>query len=317
MKKTKIMPTTPTIKIVASDGIVWCDTCFSIRHTDVALSPTCACGGRWMLTELINIDDLSDDIKVHRNKIAAELSRHGLDVPVNVDVALMKADAIDIEMEKTKRHEAIMAAYRKADNAYYSAWSNGKIKDKKQKMPDDVKAMLKAKRNKLPQPKDLEPLMKVSLATVKKATPTGVRDLYFKVYGAEAGGNLTVERMRASIAEAIRELMSVGKMPSEPEGTEEREASQAALVAPNPPKAKRESAKKRAVYEDSTAQAEKEAKYPWAIKGSWRQDPEHPGSTILDIKCTLCGAARTIHLADLFQVKLCVSCRKSSKSKKA
>jgi hypothetical protein len=268
-----------------------------------------------MLTELINVDDLDDDIKVHRAKIAATMAQHGLEVPVNVDIALMKADSIDIETERARRHEAIMAAYRKADNAYYSAWSNGKIKDKKEKMPDDVKAMFKAKREKLPQPKDLEPLMKVTLSKIKKATPTNVRDLYFEVYGAEAGGNLTVERMRASMAEAIRELMAAGKMKDEPEAPEEREASQAALVAPNPPKAKRESAKKLAVYEDSTAQAEKEAKYPWAAPGSWRQDPEHPGSTILDIKCISCGASRTIHLADLFQCKLCVGCRKASKSK--
>jgi hypothetical protein len=315
MKKTKSTAASPTVKIVASDGVVWCEDCFSIRHTDVALSPTCTCGGRWMLTELINVDDLSDDIKVHRVKIAATLAQHGLTVPVNVDIALMKADSIDIELEKSKRLEAVMAAYRKADNAYYSAWSNGKIKDKKEKMPEDVKAMLKAKRNKLPQPEDIGPLMKVTLSAIKNATPTGVRDLYFKVYGAEAGGNITVERMRASIAEAIRELMDSGKMPKEEEAPGEREASQAALVAPNPPKPKKESVKKQALYDDKAGQVERESKWAWVKKGSWRQDPEHAGGTILEIICQLCGSERTIHAADTFQVKLCSACKKTSKSK--
>ena len=86
-------------------------------------------------------------------------------------------------------------------------------------------------------------------------------------------------------------------------------------MAPNPPKPKKEAKKKQALYDDKEAQAAKEAKWPWVKPGSWRPDPEHAGGTILDIVCTLCGTDRTIHAADAFQCKYCLSCRKASKSK--
>lgn len=53
------------------------------------------------------------------------------------------------------------------------------------------------------------------------------------------------------------------------------------------------------------------AKYPWVIDGTFRQDPDKPGGTCLDIKCQKCTTSRTIHLADAFQVKLCLKCKNS------
>lgn len=66
---------------------------------------------------------------------------------------------------------------------------------------------------------------------------------------------------------------------------------------------------KKPVFQDPEQQKAVKLKYDWAIEGSFRQDPEKAGGTILDIKCQKCGESRTIHLADCFQVKLCLKCR--------
>lgn len=63
------------------------------------------------------------------------------------------------------------------------------------------------------------------------------------------------------------------------------------------------------VFRDESKQAELILKYPWAIAGSFKQDPDKAMGTVLDIKCQKCGANRHIHLADLFQVKLCLVCK--------
>lgn len=64
------------------------------------------------------------------------------------------------------------------------------------------------------------------------------------------------------------------------------------------------------IYEDKTRQEEMIKKYPWAVAGSFRQDPDKPASTVLDILCTKCKVTkRTIHAPDLFQVKMCKPCK--------
>jgi hypothetical protein len=66
---------------------------------------------------------------------------------------------------------------------------------------------------------------------------------------------------------------------------------------------------KKPVFDDPETQKLVLTKYPWAIPGSFRQDPEKAGGTNLDIKCQRCGMTRTIHLADAFQVKFCTACK--------
>lgn len=63
------------------------------------------------------------------------------------------------------------------------------------------------------------------------------------------------------------------------------------------------------VYSDHVKQSELVSKYKWAQPGSFKQDPNNSNMTLVDIKCMKCGASRTIHLAELFQVKLCTFCK--------
>lgn len=72
---------------------------------------------------------------------------------------------------------------------------------------------------------------------------------------------------------------------------------------------------KNPVFNDPDAQKLIVEKYPWAIPGSFRQDPDKPAGTNLDIKCQKCGMARSIHLADAFQVKYCTSCKNGTNAK--
>ncbi len=66
------------------------------------------------------------------------------------------------------------------------------------------------------------------------------------------------------------------------------------------------------VFQDLLKQAEICAKFPWVIAGTFTQDPEKSGGTLLAIKCGNCGDEnRIIHLADAFHTKLCKACKKN------
>lgn len=86
-----------------------------------------------------------------------------------------------------------------------------------------------------------------------------------------------------------------------------------APVAPVAPAAEVKNKKapsRKPIFEDKEKQEELIKKYPWAIKGSFKQDPEQPASTILSILCVDCNKnQREIHAADLFQVKKCAKCK--------
>lgn len=70
------------------------------------------------------------------------------------------------------------------------------------------------------------------------------------------------------------------------------------------------------IWQDPVKQAELVTKYPWTVPGSFKVDPAKAASTILSIKCTKCGTnTREIHAADLFQVKMCLSCKSPKKVK--
>lgn len=69
------------------------------------------------------------------------------------------------------------------------------------------------------------------------------------------------------------------------------------------------------VFQDLLKQAEICAKFPWVKPGSFVQDPEKSGGTLLAIICT-CGAERSIHLCDTFHCQYCAACKKAKKSKK-
>ena len=69
---------------------------------------------------------------------------------------------------------------------------------------------------------------------------------------------------------------------------------------------------KMPVFQDLLKQAEICAKFPWVIAGTFTQDPEKSGGTLLAIKCGTCGDdKRIIHLADAFHTKLCKACKKN------
>ncbi len=71
------------------------------------------------------------------------------------------------------------------------------------------------------------------------------------------------------------------------------------------------------VFQDLQKQAEICAKFAWVVPGSFTQDPEKSGGTLLAIKCGSCGDERIIHLADAFHCKMCKECKKTNgKSKK-
>lgn len=67
------------------------------------------------------------------------------------------------------------------------------------------------------------------------------------------------------------------------------------------------------VFNDPEAQTLVSNKYPHIIPGTFKQDPEKPGGTLVDIKCQKCGSSRTVHMADVFQCRLCKQCRQSGK----
>lgn len=297
----------PTIKVGANTGMVFCSKCGVIRNDDGSLFDIChICEeGTWKHTNDIDTDAYGYDVKEHRKRILETLMPWDLAMPDNVEITLLKAD----QATGLDRMTLIMQAHVKAESFYYRSWANGDIAAKKKKgppMPEDVKELLRKRKN--PDPINLEALMKVTIARVKKATPHELGKLYEEVYGAIAGANLTTDRRRASIIEALTELQEAGRMPPEP--------LEANPVVEAAPKAKEKAPKvpkkaKVPLYQDAAGMAEREAKWPWVVAGSWREDTEHPGATIVTIKCTKCDGIRTIHAADAFQVKLCRACKPS------
>jgi ribosomal protein S27E len=69
---------------------------------------------------------------------------------------------------------------------------------------------------------------------------------------------------------------------------------------------------KKPVFDDPDAQKLVLTKYPWAVANTFKQDQNKPGGTNLDIRCQVCGRHRTVHLADVFQVRYCNGCRKTN-----
>jgi hypothetical protein len=67
---------------------------------------------------------------------------------------------------------------------------------------------------------------------------------------------------------------------------------------------------KLSLYEDPEAQKIALKKYSWIKPNSFRQDPDKLNATIVDIICQVCYAIRTVHAADVFQVKKCLVCKK-------
>lgn len=93
-----------------------------------------------------------------------------------------------------------------------------------------------------------------------------------------------------------------------------KDSQETAVARPvQSPAAKKERPPKKPVFNDPEKQKEVKLKYPWVIEGTFRQDPQKAGGTNVDIKCQKCGGSRTVHLADAFQVKLCVKCRQAKK----
>lgn len=63
------------------------------------------------------------------------------------------------------------------------------------------------------------------------------------------------------------------------------------------------------MFQDPEAQAALKVKYPWVVAGSFSQDPEKSGGTLLNIQCETCKDERSIHLADAFHTKTCKTCK--------
>lgn len=63
------------------------------------------------------------------------------------------------------------------------------------------------------------------------------------------------------------------------------------------------------MFSDPEAQAALKVKYPWVVAGSFSQDPEKSGGTLLNIQCETCKGERSIHLADAFHTKTCKTCK--------
>ena len=294
------------VKIGSSSGLVYCNKCGVIRSDDGSLYDIChICEeGKWMHINDIDTDQYAGDVKEHRKQILNKLIPWELTIPDNVEIALFKANSAT----GMDRMQLIMQAHVKAESYYYSAWANGKIKAKKKPMPEDVKNMLK-NRNVAPDVVNKDPLMKITIARVKRASPHEISKLYEEVHGATAGPNVTTERRRQSIIETIIQMNERGERSEAPPEPPEEEKN----AVTNKPSKEHVVAKhkKTPIHEDKAAQAEKESKYTWIISGSWRPEPGHENKTILDIKCIKCGNSRTIHAGDAFQVKLCRDCKPS------
>jgi hypothetical protein len=142
--------------------------------------------------------------------------------------------------------------------------------------------------------------IKITLKQVQKCTDTvEMRNFYYGVYGADAGSNLTLENMRQSLIAALNELVGNDEIPLEDVPTK------IAKVKPVKPT----KTVKLKLFNDRDAQIEREQKYPWCIPESWHEDPNKPGSTLVNIKCIKCGKTQSTHAAELFHIKTCKECK--------
>lgn len=87
---------------------------------------------------------------------------------------------------------------------------------------------------------------------------------------------------------------------------QERDARMARIAQIEGPKKVKS---KLPMFGDVDAQIELKKRYPWVIAGSFVQDPEKSGGTLLNIECQVCKDERTIHLADAFHTKTCKPCK--------
>jgi hypothetical protein len=291
--------------------MVFCDKCGVIRKDDGTLYDTChICEeGKWKTTDDIDTSLYASDVAVHRKQIMDKLSPWDLPMPDNVEITLLKANSAN----GIDRMNLIMQAHVKAESFYYSSWAQGDIAAKKKKgppMPEDVKEMLR-RRNKGIVPVKEDELAKITKKQIMDASKTQLRNMYIVLYDAEAGPNLTTEGMRESLLLEIRMREEAKKRPVETE-----EAPVAAKPQEKAEKKPKTAPKaKLPMFQDKAAQSEREKKWGWIISGSWREDPEHSGGTLVSIKCQKCGGPREIHAADAFQVKLCRTCKPSKGSK--
>lgn len=295
----------------ATGGVVCCDTCGLIRVVDKTLTNSCpSCDGKWTTLDDIDPEKYDADVREHRKRIVQLLGKWELEIPPNVEFQLDRAN----RAVGPARMSLLMRAHTKAETFYYKKWADNEIDAKKKPMPEEIKALLRKRRR--PDPINTDPLMKVTISAVRKADIHGLRQLYFEVYGADAGANLSADNMRRSIEGAIRELIDAKKRKPDADDPGPLPDPQVkAEKVKKEPKQKVPSKAKIPLWQDKAATEEREGKYGWIKKGSWRADPEHDGGTILEIICTVCGSERTIHAADAFQVKMCGNCKKTSKSK--
>lgn len=181
--------------------------------------------------------------------------------------------------------------------------------------------------------------------SLKRADEALVRDFYFEVMGAEFAGQVTVDRARLSIAEALVEknlvcffesqkgehtMTNTNETPSTPSTDDlvgDTSTTQAAAQPDTaagdvkPPKAEKKKASKKpgianASKAKKTAKPKAEKK-PYTPKVILLRDPEivrRKDGGIMHIigKCTwkeggkfTCDATRKIHAADAFQVRYC------------
>lgn len=321
-KQTKVeadvIITLPEAVTNAPEGVIFCSTCGVIRRVGKDTSERCVYdGGQWLNLDSIDVNQFDPDVIQHRNTIEKHLAQWDLQIPANVEITLYQAN--QLKDNKQARNNLLMKAHVKADTYYYKMWGDDKIEAKRKKGPpmsEEVKEILRRRRERHPEVVNIEPLMKVSLKAIRNADTMGLRQLYWDVYGAEAGANLTADNMRRSLESAVKELIETGKRKSGPDDDVPPQVTKKVNMSENAQAKTPSKPKKVPLYEDKKAQAEREAKYPWCVKGSWRQDPDHPSGTLVDIKCMECGDNRTVHTADLFQVKLCSKCRDSKKTKK-
>lgn len=312
----------PTITVGSNNGLVFCSKCGVIRHDDGKLFDIChICEeGKWLHTNDIDTDHYGGDVKEHRKQILQKLMPWDLPMPDNVEITLHKAD----QATGIDRMALIMQAHVKAETFYYKSWAEGDIAAKKKKgppMPDDVKELLRKRKH--PEPIHPEYLidMKITIPQVKKASPYELKKLFEAVYDASAGANLTTEGIRSSIIGALEEQQGIGRYaPGAIEAAAAAEDAAEASKAPSEPvkapvvKEKAPKVPKKAkipLFKDMEGMARRETSWPWVAAGSWREDPEHPGATLVTIKCTKCDGIREIHAADAFQVKLCRACKPS------
>lgn len=267
----------------------------------------------------LNTDLLSnDDVEVHRATINEWLSQYGLKIdPLdvfnggNVHECLEKA----IVAAGLDKIDLICKAYRKAQSYYYGQWANGKIKTKKEPMPDDVKQMLRERNT--PQPDDKSALKSYTVRQLEKMDETQIKEAFNLVFGPQTK-NHTVDYKQRLLINNIAKEVKAGNMPAAPENTPivvsaETESEIKGFASKN---GSEKSKPKLALWQDKEAQKEKEAAYPWVMSGSWRKDPKKENGTVADIVCQTCGTLRECHTGDLWQCKSCLDCKKSAKKSK-